>query len=126
MVLFSDDGGLLFSCTSDGSVCTYDPQSGKSVATLGAAHAASINAGAYVAGAGLLATGDDEGVVKLWDVRQKGCAATYRGHGDFISDLKPVAPAAAAPGALWLMRGGAGWRRSGARCSPRRATAPSR
>ncbi|TFK31954.1 WD repeat-containing protein JIP5 [Crucibulum laeve] len=35
----------------------------------------------------ILATGDDEGVIKLWDTRQKQCTRTYTQHFDYISDF---------------------------------------
>jgi len=35
----------------------------------------------------LLATGDDDGVVKLWDPRQQDCIRTYTQHFDYISDF---------------------------------------
>ncbi|KAK2460777.1 hypothetical protein APHAL10511_007247 [Amanita phalloides] len=35
----------------------------------------------------LVATGDDDGVIKLWDLRQRDCLRTYRQHFDYISDF---------------------------------------
>lgn len=35
----------------------------------------------------ILASGDDEGVVKLWDIRQRKSVASLEAHDDFVSDL---------------------------------------
>lgn len=35
----------------------------------------------------LLCTGDDEGVIKLWDPRQRECIRTYKQHFDYITDF---------------------------------------
>ena len=34
-----------------------------------------------------LASGDDEGLIKLWDIRQQKAIATLQAHSDFVSDL---------------------------------------
>ncbi|KAG8729602.1 WD repeat-containing protein jip5, partial [Ceratobasidium sp. 428] len=35
----------------------------------------------------MLATGDDDGVIKLWDPRQQATVRSYTHHQDFISDF---------------------------------------
>ncbi|GAB5589427.1 WD repeat-containing protein jip5 [Umbelopsis nana] len=35
----------------------------------------------------MLATGDDQGVIKLWDNRSQKCVMTYEEHEDFIADM---------------------------------------
>ncbi|KAA1472358.1 WD40 repeat-like protein [Dentipellis sp. KUC8613] len=35
----------------------------------------------------LIASGDDDGIIKLWDPRKKDCIRTYTQHYDFISDF---------------------------------------
>ncbi|KAF8065176.1 WD repeat-containing protein JIP5 [Lyophyllum atratum] len=35
----------------------------------------------------LLSTGDDDGVIKLWDPRQRECTRTYTQHFDYITDF---------------------------------------
>lgn len=35
----------------------------------------------------LIGSGDDEGSVKLWDMRQRGCAMHYTENEDFVSDM---------------------------------------
>lgn len=43
-----------------------------------------------VPGLGMVATGDDEGCVKLWDLRQQAVVMEFSDHTDFISDLAVV------------------------------------
>lgn len=50
------------------------------------AHAAPINALLPLAG-GLVASGDDDGCVKLWDGRQSPAVAEYSAHTDYVSDF---------------------------------------
>ncbi|KIL68351.1 hypothetical protein M378DRAFT_71293 [Amanita muscaria Koide BX008] len=35
----------------------------------------------------LISTGDDDGVIKLWDPRKRDCIRTYRQHFDYITDF---------------------------------------
>ncbi|KAF8653399.1 hypothetical protein AX16_003971 [Volvariella volvacea WC 439] len=35
----------------------------------------------------LVSTGDDDGVIKLWDPRQRECTRTYKQHFDYITDF---------------------------------------
>ncbi len=34
-----------------------------------------------------MGSGDDDGAVKVWDVRTKECAMTFTENSDFISDM---------------------------------------
>ena len=72
---FTQDGAHLLACSLDRSVALLDVEHGGQVFwRQEAAHAAGINACHLLPGAelkGLIATGDDEGAVKLWDVRQQ-------------------------------------------------------
>ena len=51
-----------------------------------ARHRDAINA-LHVVSETVLATGDDSGTVKLWDLRTRGCVVEYEEHADFISGL---------------------------------------
>ncbi|KAF8639205.1 hypothetical protein AX17_001691 [Amanita inopinata Kibby_2008] len=50
------------------------------------AHDSPINRVKYLM-PGLISTGDDEGVIKLWDPRQRDCLRTYNQHFDYITDF---------------------------------------
>ena len=79
-------GGLLLSCSADRSVCACDLAAAKVAARLTDAHGCGINRLELV-GPALLATGDDEGHIKLWDTRARAGAGAWRVHKDFVSDL---------------------------------------
>ena len=116
-VAFSARGDSLYSASSDKSLCCID-QTGAAVWRAEGAHDEPINAmlvldgqgagdggdgssfccDAFSGGAAALAsasapaavaTADDEGVVKVWDVRQRPavCAMEFNEHEDFVSDL---------------------------------------
>ena len=34
-----------------------------------------------------IATGDDEGCIKVWDTRQRTCCNTFAAHQEYISDM---------------------------------------
>ena len=50
------------------------------------AHEAPINC-IHPLASGLVASGDDDGCVKLWDGRQSAAVAEFSEHTDFISDF---------------------------------------
>lgn len=84
---FSDDGQALFTASADRSIQMLDMATGKAAATLSSAHGAAINALLNVGSQHILVSGDDNGVVKFWDLRQQEAIAEYSEHGDYITDL---------------------------------------
>lgn len=34
-----------------------------------------------------IATGDDEGCIKVWDTRQRSCCNSFDAHRDYVSDI---------------------------------------
>ena len=70
-VKFSPDGGALFSAGSDRSVQRRDLETNRPVWKLRAAHASAVNVCTPLGPHGV-GTGDDEGAVRVWDVRQRG------------------------------------------------------
>ncbi|KAJ3101162.1 WD domain repeat-containing protein 55 [Phlyctochytrium planicorne] len=77
-VEFGEDGAL-FSAGSDRALVLTDSSTGKMKLRKPDAHSISP---------GIVASGDDSGIVKLWDVRQKKEVRKYdNGCTDFISDL---------------------------------------
>eukprot|EP00041_Stephanoeca_diplocostata_P009132 m.139274 g.139274 ORF g.139274 m.139274 type:complete len:371 (+) comp17615_c0_seq1:222-1334(+) len=90
--IFSEDGAALYSVSADKSIQATDVRTGRAIGTLASAHSAPINVVTNVTGqGGVLATGDDNGVVKFWDLRQRTCVNEYKDHQDFISDIIYVA-----------------------------------
>lgn len=82
---FSEDGQSLFSISSDRSWAHID-STGQMVTQHHNAHQASINKLLLVDNFRMV-TGDDSGVVKLWDPRVKKETAKYHLHEDYISDF---------------------------------------
>ncbi|XP_044266489.1 WD repeat-containing protein 55 homolog [Tribolium madens] len=85
---FSEDGKSLFSAAKDKTVMISDVESGKLSRFYDKAHEAPIYC-LLVVDENLFATGDDEGCVKLWDLRQNSPNPVYRTkkNEDYISDL---------------------------------------
>lgn len=83
-VAFSSDGEVLYSISSDMSLQAVDGN-GQQRACYKNAHDTPINKIINIAD-NILATGDDSGVVKLWDVRTpNGEVANWHQHEDFVS-----------------------------------------
>jgi pre-mRNA-processing factor 19 len=72
---FHPDGMLLGACTSDNMVSMLDLKNGETRAQL-PGHNARLSALAFSENGTYLATGDDSGVVKLWDLRTVTCFKT--------------------------------------------------
>ncbi|KAL0487517.1 hypothetical protein AKO1_008641, partial [Acrasis kona] len=85
-VCFSDDGKYMLSVSADKSINAVNVERNKTKWQVKDAHAHAINT-FIVCDENLIATGDDDGYIKVWDVRQKKCAASFEEHGDFVSDF---------------------------------------
>lgn len=83
-VEFSDDGELLFSVSKDKSICITDVNLGKPKRVIKKAHSEPIYS-AHVVDENLLATGDDDGTVKLWDLRKESPIFSLKEMEDYVS-----------------------------------------
>ncbi|KNC87037.1 hypothetical protein SARC_00847 [Sphaeroforma arctica JP610] len=83
---FSSDGKHIFTASADKSMRLLDMETGTSMREITSAHTDAINVLCMVED-NLLVSGDDGGVIKIWDVRQAGVALTYDECEDFISDI---------------------------------------
>jgi len=81
-----DGGGCLYTCSSDKSVACVDVASCAVGWRVPDAHEEPVNQLCSLEGS-LLATGDDGGMVKLWDTRQRAQVASFAAHDDFVSDF---------------------------------------
>jgi WD repeat-containing protein 55 len=94
-IAFANDGALLLSGGSDRSILASDVATGAAVARLENAHKAAINK-LVALDANILATGDDDGVVKVWDTRTRRACGSFAPFVDFVSDIYHVPASAAA------------------------------
>ncbi|KAF9101221.1 hypothetical protein BGX27_011562 [Mortierella sp. AM989] len=83
---FSHDGAGLFTVSKDGAIGALDVNTGNVLIKKPDAHDQPINAVKLLT-ENILATGDDSGTIKLWDVRTGSETMQYSDHDDFISDF---------------------------------------
>ncbi|KAF7319414.1 Protein monoubiquitination-related protein [Mycena chlorophos] len=81
-----DRGERLFAGGKAKAIFTIDTTTGAVSETRAAAHEDPINRLKHVM-PWLLASGDDSGVIKLWDPRQPAALRTHKQHFDYISDF---------------------------------------
>ncbi|KAJ7628543.1 WD40-repeat-containing domain protein [Roridomyces roridus] len=82
----NDDGSRLYAAGKAKAIHTIDTSTGDIVETRTAAHDDPINRMKHVM-PWLFATGDDAGVIKLWDPRQQESIRTHKQHFDYITDF---------------------------------------
>jgi len=89
-VRWTRDRTRLLSASADRSVVATDAATGQAAFRLAKAHQAGVSRLVALEGTGaecLVATGDDDGAVKLWDLRQRASGAQFHPHVDFVSDI---------------------------------------
>ncbi|KAJ7883292.1 WD40 repeat-like protein [Mycena leptocephala] len=82
----NDDGTRLYAAGKGKAIHTIDTATGEVVETRAGAHDDPINRIKHVE-SWLFATGDDNGVIKLWDPRQQEAIRTHKQHFDYITDF---------------------------------------
>ncbi|MBN3297367.1 WDR55 protein, partial [Amia calva] len=85
-VAFSHDGEKLFSISKDKSVHIMDVEKGKLVTRISKAHSYPINCMLLV-DENIVATGDDNGFLKVWDLRRGTAFMEMKQHEEYISDM---------------------------------------
>lgn len=99
---FVNQGALLLTGSSDRSILATDTTTGQPLARLAHAHKSAVNRIAVLDN-NLIASGDDDGVVKVWDTRQQTACGSFAPFVDFVSDIcfvqadpstRPVDPSA--------------------------------
>ena len=86
-VSFADDGRRLIVSSADATLAMWDiDQPDKPVAVV-EAHDGPITSIAYAARGQLIATGGDDGLVRLWRASDLSLVRTYRGHREVVSAL---------------------------------------
>ncbi|GAM26735.1 hypothetical protein SAMD00019534_099100, partial [Acytostelium subglobosum LB1] len=82
---FSTDGKYIFTASSDRSLKVIDVHTGATMYTREEAHDDPINS--LISKEFMVFTGDDEGRVKVWDMRQQSIVCEFQEHADYISDI---------------------------------------
>eukprot|EP01104_Vermistella_antarctica_P008700 TRINITY_DN219_c0_g1_i1.p1 TRINITY_DN219_c0_g1~~TRINITY_DN219_c0_g1_i1.p1 ORF type:complete len:265 (-),score=45.73 TRINITY_DN219_c0_g1_i1:641-1324(-) len=82
---FSDDGKSLFTASSDKSLAVIDAETAQVVHHHIDAHKNPINT--LKQQRNFLLTGDDEGLIKIWDLRQQKATHSVTANSDFISEF---------------------------------------
>ncbi|KAJ7130196.1 WD40-repeat-containing domain protein [Mycena epipterygia] len=82
----NDDGSRLYAAGKAKAIHTIDTTTADIVETRAGAHDDPINRIKHIM-PWLFATGDDAGVIKLWDPRQQESIRTHRQHFDYITDF---------------------------------------
>ncbi|XP_074865615.1 WD repeat-containing protein 55 [Carettochelys insculpta] len=85
-VSFSHDGHKLFTVSKDKSIHILNVEEGRLVTRFSKAHSSALNS-LLVVDEHLLATGDDSGEVKVWDLRRGSAVMALREHEEYISGM---------------------------------------
>ncbi|XP_073110082.1 WD repeat-containing protein 55-like [Elaeis guineensis] len=95
-VRFVDSGRVILTASPDCSILAMDVETGTAIARLEDAHglAEFIRLCSFCHVNRLvnltettIASGDDEGYIKVWDTRQRACCNSFHAHEDYISDV---------------------------------------
>lgn len=86
-LLYAQGGDVLLSVGADRCVVAMDVATGSVTARLENAHAAPINRLIQL-NETVVATGDDDGCVKIWDTRARVVCGEHKPFVDFVSDMK--------------------------------------
>ncbi|KAF5480264.1 hypothetical protein F2P56_001027 [Juglans regia] len=91
-VRFIDGGRAIATCSPDRSILATDVETGSPIARLEDAHGDAINRLINISET-TIASGDDEGCIKVWDTRQRSCCNSFDAHHDYVSDMTFVSDA---------------------------------
>ncbi|RZC62889.1 hypothetical protein C5167_024641 [Papaver somniferum] len=85
-VRFINEGRAIVTCSPDFSILVTDVETGAAIARSENAHEAAVNRLVNLTET-TIASGDDEGCIKVWDTRQQTCCNTFEAHEEYISDM---------------------------------------
>ncbi|KAK6637781.1 hypothetical protein RUM44_008203 [Polyplax serrata] len=83
---FSSDGAVLYSCGKDKSIMLTDTETGKLKKFYDNAHEDPLYS-LYVFDENVICTGDEEGTIKVWDIRRDTPVMSFKKMEDFVSDI---------------------------------------
>ncbi|VFQ79363.1 unnamed protein product [Cuscuta campestris] len=85
-VRFINDGQAIVTGSPDCSILATDVETGAEISRVENSHGAAVNRIVNLTES-TIASGDDEGCVKVWDTRQRSCCHTFQIHEEYISDI---------------------------------------
>ncbi|XP_062144115.1 WD repeat-containing protein 55-like [Alnus glutinosa] len=85
-VRFINNGSEIATCSPDCSILTTDVETGSPNLRLEHAHGDAISRLINLDKT-TIATGDDEGCIKVWDTRQRSLCNSFDAHCDYVSDI---------------------------------------
>uniref|UniRef100_A0A0C9RQ87 WD repeat-containing protein 55 n=1 Tax=Wollemia nobilis TaxID=56998 RepID=A0A0C9RQ87_9CONI len=88
-VRFVDSGRSVLTASPDCSILATSVETGQPIARLDNAHGAAVNRLINLTET-TIASGDDDGTIKVWDTRQNSCCNKFKAHEDYISDMEFV------------------------------------
>ncbi|XP_047945771.1 WD repeat-containing protein 55-like isoform X4 [Salvia hispanica] len=83
---FVNEGRAIVTGSPDCSILATDVETGAAIARLDNSHEAAVNRIVNLTES-TIASGDDEGCIKVWDTRQRTCCNTLHVHEEYISDM---------------------------------------
>ncbi|KAK2977151.1 hypothetical protein RJ640_027764, partial [Escallonia rubra] len=83
---FVNEGRAILTGSPDLSILATDVETGSAIARLENAHGAAVNRLVNLT-ATTIASGDDDGCIKVWDTRQRSCCNTFEVHEEYVSDI---------------------------------------
>lgn len=85
-VRFVNEGRAILTGSPDFSILATDVETGSPIARVENAHGAAVNRLVNLTDS-TIASGDDEGCIKVWDTRQRSCCNSFSVHEEYISDM---------------------------------------
>ncbi|OAY57697.1 WD repeat-containing protein 55 [Manihot esculenta] len=85
-VRFINGGQAILTASSDRSILATDIETGSPIARVENAHEDAVYSLINL-NESTIATGDDQGCVKVWDTRQRSCCNSFNAHEDYVSDM---------------------------------------
>ncbi|CAN4089098.1 unnamed protein product [Withania somnifera] len=85
-VRFINEGRAIVTGSPDCSILATDVETGSEIVRLENSHGAAVNRIVNLTES-TIASGDDEGCIKVWDTRQRSCSNTFNAHEEYISDI---------------------------------------
>ncbi|XP_057777587.1 WD repeat-containing protein 55-like [Salvia miltiorrhiza] len=83
---FVNEGRAIVTGSPDFSILATDVETGAAIARFDNSHGAAVNRIVNLTES-TIASGDDEGCIKVWDTRQPTCCNTLNVHEEYISDM---------------------------------------